>query len=191
MNITINSKEVSIKFDYGGNIYFLYDKTAYEFVITRDNVLVLEEIDINKNLLNMKNKKMDIGKLLLTNKNLENKIKSEDENNYLVEDDMCEKNDDDEDSCDEEERVKIYSNEKVEMIDIDYVNALYDIFLYEGSKDVNKMVLKTDFINDIPLYRVNLYKNGYVNFRAIGDKMIMGNIIVDKQNKLSIEYIKC
>ena len=56
---------------------------------------------------------------------------------------------------------------------IKYTNetmALYETLIYKTNDDENKLIFKTKLVNDSPIYRLCIFTDGTIKFRAIGNK---------------------
>jgi hypothetical protein len=64
----------------------------------------------------------------------------------------------------------------MEIVDREVSNALYDTLIYN---DNGSLSFKTELIGCNPIYRICIYKSGYIKFRPIGLKETIYNIEID------------
>lgn len=198
---------IFLSLDTGGNIYLNYNNIDYDIEIDKNNSLHLNEylFDNQKDDNNLLEKLYYEKKLKIKEyyqSNLKKKILKKE--NELDDEDMFDIDDDyknnfyennyfhyESNSDSESEYNSNQENEKLILIkdnlDIKLLNrediSLYDLILYDES---NNIILATSFKNYIPMYRINLYKNGFLTFRPISETL-KTYIIKVIDNKLVLE----
>lgn len=202
MNLLINNEQIEVIFDYGGNVYFKHNQNYFDLDVDSNNNLTCGACIVHDNNENLSNKQIKIGELKLTSdskslkghaqREIDRKISlmdnsddiaefNEDEQyKYLYEDkeynDYDSQNDDDDD--DNNEYVKFLSlGETVNIYDYDDSVALYDTLIYNDDMEHGVLCFKTCLVGINPCFRLKIYKNGIISFRALGTKDNMYRLV--------------
>jgi len=210
MNIQVNDHNIELFFDNGGNFYFKCSDEIYDLSISSNNKLDCDICKIDEiNNSHPKNIKLNNLKLTMESNSLKgqiqrdiNKKKSTDEPNN-IDDIENEENDyynhlyenheftdfnsvNSDDENDHNESVKFLScGIDINIYDFDNIIALYDTLIYNDDPEHGSLCFKTSLVNINPCYRLKIYKNGTLSFRAIGDKEEFYKLIIE-DNKLSL-----
>lgn len=148
MDINLGTSIVTMDFDYSGNIYFHLNKNGtYDFNIDRNNILTVEPYENGDVILEIDDPIIE-----------------------KIADNVDELNDCVDEFEEENEDVKFIvcddSILKDRLVCRDTEIPLYDVQVYNNTK----LLLKTELIGVIPIYRIVVYTNGLIYFKETGGK---------------------
>lgn len=202
--LTTNKTPINISFDFYGNLYFTFNDNTYQVNIDGKNKLLLEIGDyhiINNDTIKIEKFNINDGALHEKTKELFSNNKDEDNYNHNLEDediDIVDNNDIDKDideDIDEDLEKQFGSSNKkfvfsnynyiipVNMRNFGDVSALYDTYIYNGTK----LCFKSNSKDNISYYRLRVFSYGDIFFRIIGNTTEkLHRLVVNDQNELCI-----
>lgn len=193
--ISSNNNKLEILHDINGNIYI-----TQEYLLMIDNKNNLELLKINKNLLFDKNNNIKYNKIIKTDciYGLKNKTIDYIENN-LDTDEINEDEQNDINNFIYYPEDKYYKTEDIDIIDDDNCyfdffgtcncsdikldTALYDTIIINGGLSSTNVLFRSKLINDLAIYRITIYTDGFIKLNIVGTKIItykLDNLTLNK-----------